>query len=675
MNRRKSIWMVFVGLSWSLTCFSQVMDKDTLNASVITDVHRGTSLSRTVLDGETIRFTLSPIGEGDVVKQIQALPGVTAGADAFSAFYVRGGSMGGNLMSLDGVPLYGKTHLLGLTSVFPTALIEKTVFEKGGFNGRYGNYTSSHLNILTKNPAKELTSAELTVNPFICGADVSLHTSHHTGLLLSGRLSPVSIGYKTIRPIIKDNVGLTDFSAGVWDLFAKITSQIGEHNQLMASVFWSSDQYSLAMQDETRQRLGWNNLMVLLMYRFRVSPHWHSSLSLSYHAFDNHQSLQDTYREQAVALDMVSGVGEVSFRYDNAVSLGRWIVINTGLDTKYAFFHYGPPADRGNNHDAFLVSPYLDMNSKIGSVLEIGSSIRENVYRNIIDKQTKAQLDASISLRGYILPSFYLEGTVDKLSQFYHNLEGLPIGWPMDIYVPSGNGMKPETALQFSISANTMIMNHSFLVGGFYKKIDNLAHLVEAGGLWSSAALSWKDNVDMGEGLSKGVELMYSFLGPSIQVSLNYTLSETTRMNFERVNNGLPFHARYDRTHVFHGSVNWKGLSATFSIQSGHWENGAPSTYNLHLPDGQIWTGEFYSSINNYRMPTYVRLDLGYRFQWGKGRMKHSLNLGVTNLFNRFNPSFLFYNTRSEKWNELATMRILPTFNYVLRFSVAGLNN
>ena len=106
---------------------------DTLKAAVKVDdrVSRvGADAYR--LDPVRTRRISSPLGEGDAVKYIQTLPGVAMGGEGGSAFYVRGGNMGSNLMTLDGVPVYGVSHLLGFTTIFPQDAVDETVFQTGG---------------------------------------------------------------------------------------------------------------------------------------------------------------------------------------------------------------------------------------------------------------------------------------------------------------------------------------------------------------------------------------------------------------------------------------------------------------------------------------------------------------------------------------------------------------
>lgn len=114
-------------------------------------------------------------------------------------------------------------------------------------------------------------------------------------------------------------------------------------------------------------------------------------------------------------------------------------------------------------------------------------------------------------------------------------------------------------------------------------------------------------------------------------------------------------------------SAQWKGFNATFIIQSGNWENGEGETYISHRP-GVDWEAQYFSGVNNYHMPTMLRLDLGYHFDFTTGRVKHLVNLGICNVTNHFNPSLIIYDASTESWKELAIIPIFPNFNYRIEF-------
>jgi hypothetical protein len=195
----------------------------------------------------------------------------------------------------------------------------------------------------------------------------------------------------------------------------------------------------------------------------------------------------------------------------------------------------------------------------------------------------------------------------------------------------------------------------------------NLIYYKYSQSLFSGALAAWENQVDFGKGTAYGAEFLYEYQGNDFYARVAYTLSKTTRHDFAETNRGLPFPARFDRPHVLNVMAQWKGICATFILQSGNWENGAPETYQMPLP-GMEWTAKYYSGVNNYRMPTVIRLDLGYQFSFRTGRVEHKVNLGVCNVTNHFNPFMLYFDTRTESWKEIALLPIMPNFSYRIEF-------
>ena len=122
------------------------------------------------INSADLRRTASPMGEADPIKFIQTLPGVSTGMEGSSAYYVRGGNEGNNLTTLDGIPIYGTGHLLGLTTSYPSEIVSSQDFYAGGFPSDVGGYTSSLLQLTTSDGDFERTRSSLFVNNFLAGA-------------------------------------------------------------------------------------------------------------------------------------------------------------------------------------------------------------------------------------------------------------------------------------------------------------------------------------------------------------------------------------------------------------------------------------------------------------------------------------------------------------------------
>ena len=166
--------------------------RDTLtSARIVSDRMRRDAGTRIVVLPE-LRSMVTATGVADAVKFIQTLPGVSTGAEGTSAIYVRGGNIGSNLTTLDGVELYGGSHLLGLSSAYPADIASSVGFRVGGFRGDESNITASHIDLVTKDGSFTKPEYNVSVNPFILGTTVSLPlVKNKLSLLGSVRVSPL----------------------------------------------------------------------------------------------------------------------------------------------------------------------------------------------------------------------------------------------------------------------------------------------------------------------------------------------------------------------------------------------------------------------------------------------------------------------------------------------------
>ena len=682
----KRLIIVFLALLGGITLsFAQESNwRDTLQAAIKTEKRRvEISMGRLQTGLEGIRSVVSPMGEGDPIRWAQGLPGVATGADGTTAMYVRGGNSGNNLFSLDGIPVYGYSHILGLTTIVPTNVIESAVLGKGGFDGAESNFTAAHLRIVTKQPS-DTWKASIALNNFLASAHAEGPIGKRLSFLLSARVSPLSWEYKAVRSALPDLLGgLDNFKADVGDVYAKLHWQKGANCSLDASFLGSLDRYGFDTPDASHEVMGWKNMVGTV--RFRLE--WEQTkmeLTASANHYGSSQEQEKLFRETDNFLSLQSGLTEYSLQGGWSHKLSDWFTISEGIITRYAQFAPGQVTEDIKRTHTALASLWFQAEYSVPDQLALKAAIRGNYFRNYtifpfeIDmihrdywqraKGERMNPEISVSAKWNITRHIALEATADRMVQYYHTLEGLPVGWSLDLIVPTGEKVLPETSWQGGVGLSTRFGNHSASVGGFYKQMKNLVYFKYSQGLFNGALAHWERLVELGNGRSFGLEALYEFQQEDWYARVSYTLSKTTREDFPSFYGGRPFHARFDRRHMLNATAQWKGISATLILQSGHWEHGAAETYELPSYDESYWTANYYSGVNNYHMPTVFRLDLGYQFQFKTGRMEHTVNMGVCNATNHFNPFMLYFDTRTESWKEIALLPILPNFSYRLSF-------
>lgn len=648
-----------------ITLSAQVERRDTLREAVITGYHYirwdGGKVETRI---EGARAVASPLGEGDPLRWIQALPGVSMGADGSSAAYVRGGNVGGNLITLDGIPVYGYSHLLGLATVLPNDAIESVSFSKGGFGGNQGNFSASHIAVLSKDIPADRLHSSVTVNNFLLGGNVSAPVSDKISAFLSGRISPLGPEYRALRGLMGGGFGeLDNFKAGVGDLYWKLIWKTGGNNYLSASFLSSIDRYAFTTSDGSDDDLGWGNLIGNVTYH-TSGERGNNDLSLSYNAYQSTQGLSNSFHGKENDFRMKSTLREITLSEDFAKRTGGAFNWGMGGKVRYSVFEPGIIAGTVNRKHALYASAFWQGKYDTEKLMLEGT-LRPNVFWC-----GEFLFSPDVNLKGKWSPvkGFAIEATFDRMSQFYHTLEGLPVGWSMDMIVPSTASIPAETAIQGYVGIISSFGSHSVSLGAFAKQMNGLVYFKNARDFFSSSISSWEGGVDTGKGDSKGVELMYGYQGEDLFVQVSATLSESTRKDFSEVNGGRPFHAPFDRRFVANLSALWKGISLGFTWQDGNWVNGTGEDYSVLLPDGDEVTLHHFASINSHHMPAVIRLDAGYELKWEGRKTSHSLKLGIFNLLNHFNPFTVYYDTVEESWKELALMPILPNFSYRVTF-------
>ena len=687
------IGLLILSLVWTFAQAQErtVILRDTLPAAVKTDIRQGEEhlpgVYRT--DMASLRGkVLSPVGENDPIKFAMTRPGVASGAEGFSAIFVRGGNLGNNLMTLDGVRIYGISHLLGLTTALPDEAVSSVDFCLGGFGGEQGGVTASHLKL--HSPELDGSKAKGTVglsNTFLSASGQVPLLGKRASVFAAGRWSPFGLEYGLLRKGFDRSGKMPSMQLGVYDLYSKASLQIARAHRVDLSVLGTRDRYDLGFPG-TDYLLGWENAIAHLAYRWEAGSRTTVRADVSYNHFRNnmeqeavvlgdrsHLQLQTKLEEQSYGLLADHSFFDGELRLSEGVQHRRTVLSPAAMKSSESAISVIDDAPYMESVSRpVLTSGFLEVNGRLGPV-EMMATVRGNYYKNRAERAAEAYSGFAAEISGrikwQILSQLRLELTYDDRTQFDHTLEGTPLGWSLDLLVPSTSLLPPERSRQYYGGLFSAFAGQRVSVGGYYKTMDNLVYYTDAKALFTSAAQGWNDHAKVGGGTSYGAEFLYegSFLG--VETSVAYTWSKTDR-RFPDINLGVPFPARYDRRHILNASVRWKGLSGALTLQSGHWETVPAGHYVGQLPLEEV-SLNYFDHPNNYQMPFYIRVDLGYQFVF-KSRpstsrpLDQSLTVGVYNLLNRHNPSMLTYDTEAKNWNYVSLFPIMPSLKWQLRF-------
>ena len=690
----KNILHIFVlSLLFTFNAYAQRTEevRDTLSASI----KEASRFVNSGINGYQVRIgdvhnLISPIGEADIIKYIQVLPGVSMGAEGSSAAYIRGGNMGGTRITLDGVPVYGNTHLLGFTQSVPLEIMEDAHVRISGFPADEGDFTDAYISMTTQNRIANHFSGTFSVSPaFISSLAKVPIVKERLSVIGSARWSPTAMiwnGFKLQDHI--SGVDLKDTKATVYDLFGKINWNISGKQRIFLSYFHSKDSYDYTWR-QTQAEMSWQNSILNLKYHLD-SQTGCLDAGLSWNRLYSQQGQTQSVQADNL-LGMTNSLSEWSARFSASYPLIGADVFRIGLlftQSSYlpnAYFSLTDGRRPGIHTSSFSES---SLYSRIGTLSVqwekgknnlylIRTSGRLNLYQTDQTHDLSFHPEYDLTGRLYFLPGFGLEVSIDKRKQFHHLLDGLPTGWSLDLIVPSDESFLPEESIQYSSSLFFEKGALSLSVNAYSKSMKNLVCYRNAINLFSPSLAGWKSDVDVGSGTSRGIEVLAECVHGENTLRIAYTLSKTDRQ-FPYINDGIAFPFQFDRTHILNVTGNgrlWHNdifdfiLSGLLTYQSGSWETLPEGVFHPWMFELQEGTKiEYYSGINNYRMPSYFRLDLGGTFSRTTKKCSQKLYLGVYNATNRHNPITLVYDIDEERWKQISLLPILPTIKYSISF-------
>lgn len=679
MNRPLFILVVIAFSSLCYVMRAQTPQKDTIDASIISSSKRAFYGAKLVPSSDYIT-TFSPLGDNSAITFIQSLPGVSSGTEGSSAYFVRGGNLGGNLITIDGVPIYGSGHILGFTTTYPQDIVKETHFFAGGFSSEEGNLTSSHIMISSKDGDFKEFAGKVSASPFLIGASSSgPMIRNKLSFIGSLRFSPIGYELNGIKNMTEAMDSITGIKAIVYDFYGKLKWKINDKQNLSFSVFNSLDSYCYNQGHVSNDNMGWGNLVASLSYNITPGVRWKITNALDFNHFQNHQIMEKTLGEQENKIHLHSGLSETSIRSLALWTGGKGWNIQSGFKMRMASFNSG--VANISSKRLFAVA-HGQIDKKKNGKYNLRLSTRINSFSSIGQTgnvRMRRSVDPEYSLFGrmYLTKWLGAEVSADKTRQYYHVLEGLPLGWSLDMIVPADNDVLPEKASQQYVGLFVSGKTHHLSIGVYKKKTDNLVFFEDATQIFSQAILGWKEIICTGSGFSKGLELLYEFDSKIVGAKISYTLSKTDRV-FPEINEGNPFPAKFDRRHILNAQFKWLisksetreiGVTSFFTYQSGHWETIPAGHYIGWISPKEAVIIDYNTMIHNWQTPPYIRCDIGAFWHYGNNtKNPGTINVGIYNLFNRHNINNISFDPLNRKWKSLSIFPIMPTISWTMDF-------
>jgi hypothetical protein len=664
-----------------------------------------TTMGSVKLDMEEIKKLPAFLGEVDVLKTIQLLPGVKSSGDGNTGFYVRGGGPDQNLILLDEAVVYNASHLLGFFSVFNGDAVKSINLIKGGMPAQYGGRLASVLDISMKEGNNKQFHAQGGIGLISSRLTLEGPIKKDTGsFIVSARRTYIDV---LARPFAKPDSPLKKSGVYFYDMNAKLNYRLSDKDRLFASGYFGRDIMTFT-DPESEFKLGvswgnstgvvrWNHLFsnklfmnssaIFSDYKFEFGAEqsgfelklfsgirdWNAKIDLGYfptirhevkfginYVFHTFTPMSATAKQGETEFDL-GGVKklrahEMAAYLSDDFDVTDWLKIHAGL--RYSYFMQVGPFDR------YVKDPFSGQNS---------DTIHYDSNKKVADY---GGLEPRFNARFVLNPKSSIKISYTYNLQYIHLASLSAVTLPIDTWVPSSEVVNPQKGSQYALGYFRNFKDNAYeaSVEIYYKDLENQIEYADG----SLPGASVNDNADnqfvYGKGQAYGIELFLKKRMGKFNGWVGYTLSYTKR-TFPDLNRGEEYYAKYDRRHdasvvlSYDLSKKWT-FSAIWVYGTGN-AISIPTSY--YVIDGNITYD--YSARNAYRMPPYHRGDISATFtpdrarkiekkkarkvaryeargkdtsaitvpkRWAKN-YESSWNFSVFNVYNRHNPYIIYF--------------------------------
>ncbi|TDH21279.1 TonB-dependent receptor [Segetibacter sp. 3557_3] len=654
-----------------------------------TAIQNATQMSSIDLSIETIKSLPKFLGETDIIKAIQLLPGVQAGNEGQSGIYVRGGGPDQNLILLDGVPVYNVSHMFGFFSVFNADAVKSVELIKGGFPARYGGRLSSVLDIQMKEGNNKelhgeggigLIASRLTLEgPFKKGKESSF--------IVSGRRTYIDI---LAKPIIKAQTDGVNTGYYFYDLNAKANLKVSNKDHIYLSGYFGNDRFYAKETTggyTTNAGLIWGNITAVARWNHLFNKKLFGNLTAHYsrYRFDITNEEKSQNSADFFKLRYFSGIEDVSAHYDIDYLPGpaHFIKMGTGI-THHQYkpgavqakeaFPGGIGLDTLIRYDfvtAKETDTYIEDDIRLSSKLKANLGLHFTTFS--IRQKTFTSLQPRVALRYLLNNDLSVKASYAQMNQYIHLLTNSGIGLPTDLWVPVTDKVPPLQSQQWATGLAYNYENkYEVSVEGYYKKMNNIIEYAE-GASYLDVSGKWDEKVVAGQGWSYGGEFFVQRKKGKTTGLLGYTLSWTNRQ-FAAINFGNRFPYRYDRRHDLKTAIVHQ-VSKRFEV-SAEWVYGTGQAITLPVEKYIDVNGreiQVYKQRNGFRLAPNHRLDVAATFTKVKKRYTRSWVLSVYNVYNRKNPFYIYLDSESAPpykpvFKQISLFPVLPSITYQFKF-------
>lgn len=645
------------------------------------------------------------LGETDLLKTLQLLPGVRNAGEGNTGLYVRGGGPDQNLILLDDAIVYNSGHLFGFFSIFNSDAIKNISLVKGGMQAQYGGRLSSVLDVAMKEGNLNKFEAEGGIGAI--ASRFSLQgpiKKNKSSFIISGRRTYIDL---LVKPFISEKSDFYGSGYYFYDFNAKMNYIFSEKDRLYLSGYFGRDVFTYRNARRAfKADIPWGNSTATLRWNHVFTRKLFANTTVVYN--DYAFSFGATQNDFNIKLS--SGIHDWSAKTDFDLYASPQHKLRFGA--AFTYHTFTPNVLSGNQGDnrfypnnemkkyAGETGIYLQDDWEISSRLKLNAGIRYSrfvqlgpykIFANDINGnksdsisygtnkpvKTYYGFEPRFTLRYAINDETSLKAAVTKNMQYIHLVSNAGSTLPTDLWVPSTYRVKPQVSWQYAAGlfknfANNMLETSLEV---YYKRMDNQIEYREG---YTPSLKDPEEDFVFGKGWSYGTELFINKTRGKFTGWIGYTLSWTWR-KFDTLNDGIKYPSKYDRRHdlsvvgTYQLSKKWK-LSAVFVYGSGN----AVSLPERFYVIGGVFTQE-YSKINQYRLAPYHRMDVSATLT-PKTNLNHrwqqSWVFSIYNVYSRLNPYFIYFSQDGNPYDGSLTIKtqqvslfpIIPAITWNFKF-------
>ena len=644
----------------------------------------------------TVKRLPALMGEVDLIKTVQMLPGVKPASEGSTGFSVRGGNPDQNLLLLDEAPVYNPAHLLGFFSIFNGDALSDLKLYKGDIPASVGGRLSSLLDIRMKNGnAKKLSgnggigtvSSRMTL-------EGPIGKKEKTSFLLSGRRSYADLFLK-----LSSDEEINSNVVYFYDINAKVNHRFNDNNRLFVSAYMGRDKFK-----SKDNELNFGNQTLTIRWNHLFSNKLFSNTTLLYSKYNYELSNRlgaDAFKWKSNLKDYST---KLDFNYflnsNNTIKFGGIVTYHQfepghafGVDSQSLISDY-----KVNESNALESGMYASNEQKIGNRLTLKYGLRFSMFNNVgegtvykFDENyevessktykkgdvfnTYTNWEPRLGLKYTLSPVSSMKASYSRTSQYMQLTQNSTGGMPLDVWFPSSPNVKPQKSDQFALGYfrnfrdNTIEMS----LESYYKKLQNTIDFKDFADLLLNKEL--EAELRFGSAKAYGFEFMTNLNFNRLQGWFGYTWSRTNR-TIKGINNGKSYRSPYDVPHDFKAALSYKLSKRTLISANFTYSTGAPITYPVGRAEYQGAFIKIYSDRNSYRLPDNHRLDLALTLKGKKKPNKKwegEWNFSLYNAYGRKNPWFVTFeqdedNPKVIKAEKTYLFTFVPSITYNFKF-------